>query len=264
MNKRPVYYMQSDPRWKNKPYRVTGETSTIGSAGCGPSCAAMLIETITGKTFTPEDACAWSIAHGYKALRQGTYYSYFVPQFKAFNIACTYFGQANSYGNAKHPNHLKAVDYLQQGYYVIALMGPGTWTTGGHFVVLWWEDDKAHVNDPASTKPSRTLGDLQTFRKQAKHYWAVDARNYNQEDDDMFDINKLTDEQVKQLANRMQNVLGKDAVPATAGSEWEAALEWNKRVGVIRGNTKGEPMFHAFSTRQALLLTLYRLLGKEK
>ena len=30
----------------------------------------MLIETLTGKTFTPVDACAWSVEHGYKALNQ--------------------------------------------------------------------------------------------------------------------------------------------------------------------------------------------------
>ena len=45
MNKRPVSYLQTDPRWKNKPSRVPGEQSTIGSAGCGPTAAAMLIET---------------------------------------------------------------------------------------------------------------------------------------------------------------------------------------------------------------------------
>ncbi len=60
MNKRPVSYLQIDPRWKNKDYSAPGESQkrTIGSSGCGPSCAAMLIETLTGKTFTPADACA--------------------------------------------------------------------------------------------------------------------------------------------------------------------------------------------------------------
>ena len=67
MNKRPVSYFQTDSRWRNKPYRVEGETSTIGGSGCGPTCAAMLIETLTGRTFTPEEACQWSLEHGYKA-----------------------------------------------------------------------------------------------------------------------------------------------------------------------------------------------------
>ena len=50
MNKQPVSYLQKDPRWKDKPYRVPGESSTIGSAGCGPTCAAMVIETLDRKS----------------------------------------------------------------------------------------------------------------------------------------------------------------------------------------------------------------------
>lgn len=75
MNRRPIAYLQTDPRWAALPYRVPGERATIGGSGCGPTAAAMLIETLTGKTFTPVDACAWSVEHGYKALNQGTYYS---------------------------------------------------------------------------------------------------------------------------------------------------------------------------------------------
>lgn len=102
MNKKPVSYLQTDPRWKNKPYRVKGENATIGDSGCGPTAAAMLIETITGKTFTPEDACNWSMAHGYKALNQGTYYAYFTPQFAEFGIDCQMLNWINTYGKPDH------------------------------------------------------------------------------------------------------------------------------------------------------------------
>ena len=108
MNKKPVSYLQTDSRWKDKPYRVTGEASTIGSSGCGPTSAAMLIETLTGKTFTPADACAWSLAHGYKALNQGTYYSYFVPQFNVFGIKCERLNTVNLYGNRSSAIHARA------------------------------------------------------------------------------------------------------------------------------------------------------------
>ena len=179
MNKQPVSYLQTDSRWKNDPYRVPGETSTIGSSGCGPTAAAMLIETITGKKFTPVDACAWSIAHGYKALRQGTYYAYFKPQFADHGIECDMLNWQNTYGKPDHSNHKKMVEMLKAGYYIIALMGPGQWTTGGHFVVVWWEDGKIRINDPASTKTARLNGDPKTFFSQAKYYWWVDARAFN-------------------------------------------------------------------------------------
>lgn len=195
MNRKPVSYLQTDPRWKNKPYRVKGESSTIGSAGCGPSCAAMLIETITGKTFTPEDACKWSVDHGYKALNQGTYYSYFEPQFKAFGIECQMLDWTNTYGKPDHQNHEKVVEKLKEGYYAIALMNKGLWTSSGHFVVLWWQDGKVRINDPASTKDARVNGDIRTFRSQAKYYWIIDARNHNkdmnEEDEDMPRYNTM-------------------------------------------------------------------------
>ena len=179
MNKQPVSYLQTDPRWKNKPYRVKGETATIGSSGCGPTAAAMLIETITGRTFTPEDACKWSLEHGYKALNAGTYYAYFAPQFAAHGIECQQMNWVNTYGKPNSDNHKKAFDLLKQGYYLIALMGKGLWTSSGHFVVVWWEDGKVHINDPASTKPARLTGDLTTFKSQVKYYWWIDARKYN-------------------------------------------------------------------------------------
>ena len=116
MNKKPVSYLQTDPRWKNKPYRVKGENATIGGSGCGPTAAAMLIETITGKKFTPEDACNWSMAHGYKALGNGTYYGYFKPQFAEFGIDCDMLNWTKTYGKPDHANHKKVEEMLKQGY----------------------------------------------------------------------------------------------------------------------------------------------------
>lgn len=183
MNKRPVSYLQTDKRWKSLPYRVKGETSTIGGSGCGPTSAAMAIETITGKTFTPVDACKWSVDHGYKALHAGTYYSYFVPQFKAFGIDCRQLLGSSLHNKPDHPIHDQVKQYLEDGYYVIALMGPGTWTSGGHYILLWAWDDKVRINDSASTKDKRLNGDPATFKREVKQYWLIDAREYNNGDD---------------------------------------------------------------------------------
>lgn len=180
MNKQPVYYMQIDSRWKNKPYRVAGEDTTIGDSGCGPACAAMLIETLTGKTFTPVDACEWAMKKGYKALGQGTYYSYFVPQFAAHGIKCERLNINNLYGKGNDSLHDKAFKMLKEGYYIIACMGKGNWTSSGHYIVVWWQDGKVRINDPNSTKDTRINGDIQTFRSQVKYYWAIEARKHNE------------------------------------------------------------------------------------
>ena len=179
MNEKPVSYLQTDARWKNKPYQVKGETATIGGSGCGPTAAAMLLSTLTGKTITPEDTCKWSVDHGYKALGNGTYYAYFAPQFAAYGIKCWQLNWVNAYHNAKATSFDETVKYLKQGYYAIALMKKGTWTSGGHFIVLWWADDKVRINDPASTKDNRVNGDLATFKNEAAYFWIVDAREYN-------------------------------------------------------------------------------------
>lgn len=193
MNKPPVSYLQNDARWKAKPYRVPGEQSTIGSAGCGPTCAAMVISTLTGKTVTPVDTCDWSMKHGYKALNQGTYYSYFVPQLKAYGIQCKQMLGSRILNQPQHPIHEQVKQYLSQGYYVIALMGPGTWTKGGHFVLLWGWDTKVRICDPASTRAERLNGDPDTFRREVRMYWLADAREFNKEEDEVVTYKYLKD-----------------------------------------------------------------------
>lgn len=183
MNKQPVSYLQTDKRWKALPYRVKGETATIGGSGCGPTAAAMAIETLTGRTFTPVDACKWSVDHGYKALNAGTYYGYFVPQFRAFGIDCKQLLGSSLHNKPDHTVHDQVKRYLEEGYYAIALMGPGVWTSGGHYILLWDWDDKVRINDPASTRAKRLNGDPETFKREVKQYWLIDARDYNKEDD---------------------------------------------------------------------------------
>ena len=43
-----TYYSQIDSRWKNNLYTSTGNTTqTIGSSGCGPTCASIVVSSIT-------------------------------------------------------------------------------------------------------------------------------------------------------------------------------------------------------------------------
>ena len=246
MNQKPVYYRQGDPRWGTKPYRVPGETSTIASAGCGPACAAMVIASLANPAVTPEQTCASSVAHGYKALKQGTYYSYFRPQLAAYGIGCRQLLGSRILNQPSHPVHEQVRASLREGLWAIALMGPGTWTKGGHFVLVWDWDEKVRILDPASSAEKRANGDPDTFRREVRNYWLVDAGNFNQEDD--MDISKLTDEQIRQLAGRIQDVLGQKTVSGTLAPELEEAKAW----GITDGSSPG-----AFCTRaQAAVMTL--------
>ena len=266
MNKQPVSYLQTDPRWSKLPYRVPGETATIGGSGCGPTCAAMLIETLTGQTFTPADACSWSVKHGFKALNQGTYYSYFVPQFKEFGIGCEQLNGASLYGKSNDAAHTKAFDLLKQGYYLIACMGKGLWTSSGHFIVAWWEDGRVRINDPASTKEARLNGDLVTFKSQVKYYWAIDAREYNKEipteEDENMDV-----ERFKALWLEMR----KDLQDNDSSEYSDKAKQWiTEEVKLFEGGgigPDGKPnyMWEDLMTREQFATVLYRFakwLGK--
>lgn len=244
MNKQPVSYLQTDKRWKEKPYRVKGETATIGGSGCGPTCAAMVISTLTGKTVTPVDTCTWSVQHGYKALNQGTYYSYFRPQLAAYSIECKQLLGSRILNQPQHPIHDQVKQYLEDGYYVIALMGPGTWTKGGHFVLLWGWDDKVRINDPASTKAARLNGDPDTFRREARCYWLVDARSYNKKEE--ID---LTEDQVRAIVRDEYAKIeaGRAKQPA---SPWAAVLlEEAKAKGITDGSRP-----QSYATRQEVAL----------
>lgn len=246
MNKKPIEYMQTDPRWKGLPYRVPGESATIGGSGCGPTCAAMLIETLTGRTFTPPMACEWSVEHGYKALNQGTYYSYFVPQFAEHGIECTRLNTASVYGKPDDKVHDEALALLRMGYYIIACMGKGLWTKSGHFVVVWNAADRyVSINDPASRRTERLCGDMSTFRNEVKYYWAVDARSFNSEED----ITDMTEKELRALIRDEYNKIMAELDEKPASDWARAKLDEAMEAGITDGTRPG-----AYATREQVAI----------
>ena len=176
MNKQPVSFLQTDPRWKNKSYSAKGESTTIGASGCGPTAMSMVLATWADPMVTPETECAWALAHGYKAPHQGTYYSYFAPAAKRYGLSCRQLNAASIYGNAGSSHHATAKAEIAKGNLVIACMGKGNWTSSGHYVLVWKIDeanDIIYINDPASTKASRVRGSYKLFRQQVKYYWVI-------------------------------------------------------------------------------------------
>lgn len=173
---RPVSYLQTDSRWKNHNYSAKGEKKTIGTSGCGPASAAMVIATLKDKNVTPVTTAEWSMAHGYKALNQGTFYTYFVPQLSAYGIPCRRLNTSSLYGKASSDSHTEALHALKKGDWVIACMGKGNWTNSGHFILLYgYENGYVYINDPASTRPSRTKNTWALFAGQVKYMWTVSA-----------------------------------------------------------------------------------------
>lgn len=177
---KPISYLQTDSKWANIDYSTKGEKTTIGKSGCGPSCMAMVIATLKNKTITPKDTCEWALSHGFKAPNQGTYYSYFAPQGKAYDIPVAQLNGSSLYGKINQwakDYHTKALAEIKNGNMVICCMGKGNWTSSGHFI-LWYgldKSEKALINDPNSIKDARICGDLSLLQNQVKYYFVVNV-----------------------------------------------------------------------------------------
>lgn len=192
MDKQPVYYMQNDPKWANIPYATTGESSTLKSAGCGPTSAAMVVATLKDKSITPVEAAKWSLDHGYKALNQGTYYSYFTPYFKQYGLKCTQITGSSVYHNRTAKAHTQALDAIKNGHLVIACMGKGTYTSSGHFLLIWKTDGtNYYINDPNSKAAYKLKNKIENVQYEVKHYFIIEVPNAKKEDDEVVEDRKI-------------------------------------------------------------------------
>ena len=197
MNTHPVSYLQTDPRWGSLDYSATGEKTTIAASGCGPTAMAMVLATWADPSVTPKTECAWALAHGYKAPRQGTYYGYFVPAGARYGLRVTRLNYTSLYGKSTSAYHAQVKDALDRGELVIACMGPGNWTSSGHYVLVWKIDGNViYINDPASTLARRTRGSYALFKQQVKYYWVIERPENMKEEPDMTEkeVRKMLDE----------------------------------------------------------------------
>ena len=155
----PVDYKQGDSRWGSKVYTSTGnKKQTIANSGCGPTSMADIQATWVDKNITPIEMCEYAVKHGYRTPANGTAWAFF----KSIAVAYGYTGfvQTKSMATARAA--------IKNGAFVVASMGPGYWTSGGHYICLWKTDDTyMYANDPASkTRKKQKLAAFENERKQ--------------------------------------------------------------------------------------------------
>ena len=133
-----TYYSQIDSRWSNKMYSSVGDRSqTIGTSGCGPTSASMVVTACKG-AITPDTMADLFVKYGYRSSNNGTYWSAFRAIADEFNI-----------GYTETSDIQRALQLLQSKHYVVASCGNGLFTTGGHFIVLVGIDrDTIKIYDP--------------------------------------------------------------------------------------------------------------------
>lgn len=133
-----TYISQIDNRWKNYPYTVTNnKNQTIGRSGCGVATAAMIIDSIVGNVSVTELADMF-VKYGYRSPNNGTYWSANRAIADEFDIE---YKETSNFG--------VMLEMLKSNNYIIASVGNGLFTTGGHYIMIYGiEGDNLKIYDP--------------------------------------------------------------------------------------------------------------------
>lgn len=155
-------YLQYSAQWGSIPFGG----GTISSSGCSVTCIAMVASYLKNASIYPSDVVAWTGATTYYVPGQGASWSIFPAAAKHYGLRCKNLG--------KDGNKIKKA--LKKGKPVIASMGPGTFTSNGHFIVLRGMDaeGKILVNDPNDSTEKNHVNKAFTWElidSQAKNYW---------------------------------------------------------------------------------------------
>lgn len=144
-----------------------GYGTTIASAGCGPTAMAMVLTYLLGETHDPVELANWSLKGGHHINGAGTTWSFFPACAKAYGIEC----------NQMSVTKENIINNLKAGKTIIMNVGPGHFTSGGHYIVLRGitADGKIIVADPNSEKRSQQTWDIDVFLKEGKGMWAFDG-----------------------------------------------------------------------------------------
>ncbi|NBK79392.1 hypothetical protein D5272_12550 [bacterium D16-76] len=118
-----VYYNQQEAPWSSMAFGG----DPIGPYGCGPVAMAMVVSSMTSQPMDPGQMAAWAAENGYWAPQSGSYHSLIPDASVAFGLGCTRLGACS-------PDQM--VRALLGGDMLVALMGPGHFTSSGHFIVL--------------------------------------------------------------------------------------------------------------------------------
>lgn len=154
-------FLQWDSRWG---YASYGDDSNIGLAGCGPTCLSMVLYYKTGDASrTPDALAAYAMRQGYYVSGTGTAWAFMEDAAKHYGLYVRTL--------SKSEEALKAA--LDRDRYIICAMGPGDFTAGGHFIVIYgYDKDGFLINDPNSRLRSEKRWSYDEISGQIKAIWS--------------------------------------------------------------------------------------------
>ena len=154
-------FLQWDKRWGYEQY---GD-NFMAVTGCGPTCLSMVYSGLTGKTdMNPYEVAKRADAEGYYVDGEGSLWT----------IMETFAGELGLHSESimLDENTIKAE--LAAGKPIICVVGPGTFTDNGHFMVLTGvsQDGKILLHDPNSKANSNKEWDYAELASQIQALWA--------------------------------------------------------------------------------------------
>lgn len=158
-------FIQWDKRWGYDEYG--NEMMAIN--GCGPTALAMVVAGLKGDNeVNPKKIAEYSLENGYFVKDVGT--SWELMQKGANGLGL------ESYTLPLDANTI--IDNLNAGNPIIVTMGPGTFTSSGHFILLTGvsKDGKIIVNDSDSIERSQKTWDVNVFLEEAENLWCFKVK----------------------------------------------------------------------------------------
>ena len=161
----PAFY-QWDQRWGYKTYG----SNCMGVTGCGPTCLSMVAVYLTGDTsLNPAVIADYAMNNGYYDYEymSGTFWTLMTDGanglgFESIEITV---------------DEDRMINNLNVGNPIVCIMGPGTFTTEGHFIVLTgYENGKFRINDPFSMENTQKEWEFDEFADQIQCLWVM--RNF--------------------------------------------------------------------------------------
>ena len=157
-------FIQWDERWGYEKYGP----DFMAVNGCGPTSLAMVAVGLTGnKDINPKVIAEFSEENGYIVDGVGTSWNFIAAAAKNFGLQCKELPLSENV----------IINTLKSGTPIIAIMGPGTFTSVGHYLVLTGVDsnNKIIINDSDSKIRSKQTWDVDIFMKETKNLWSFKA-----------------------------------------------------------------------------------------
>ena len=152
-------FMQWDERWGYNEY--AGEL--MGISGCGPTCLSMVSVYLLNNTdYTPQYIAEFAETNGYSVSGNGSSWTLISNGGEELGLDITEIPLVEK----------RIIDNLEVGNPIICVMGPGDFTSTGHFIVITdYEDGKVKINDPNSKSRSEKLWELSDVMEQIRNLW---------------------------------------------------------------------------------------------